>query len=172
MPKIIENLRSELIKTGKSMLIEKGYKALTMREVASISNIALGTVYNYFSSKDEMVASIMMQDWTEVFSKQNSYTDTGSAIEGLRIIYEDIEEFSSIYRNVWKEYGSTSGLTNSRHLLLISQIHGNVKVILDKFKIKDNDNVSMFISETILASAVREDVTFETIEPFIKKLIN
>lgn len=172
MPKIIENLRSELINTGKSLLIEKGYKALTMREVASASNIALGTVYNYFSSKDEMVASIMMLDWIRVFSKQSSYTDADSPIDGLRIIYEDIEEFSSIYRGVWKEYGSTSGLTSDRHSLLVKQIHEYVKAVFDKFGVSDKDNVSLFISETILSSAVREDVMFETIEPFILKLIS
>lgn len=171
MPKIIENLRSELISAGKKLLIEKGYKALTMREVASYSNIALGTVYNYFSSKDELIASIMMLDWNKAFSKHNSYTETDSAIDGLRIIFEDIKEFSSVYRDIWKEYGSTSGLTIDRHTLLISQIHSFVIAIFDKFKISDDNHVSMFISETILAAAVREDITFNNIEPFIIKLI-
>ena len=171
MPKIIENLRSELISTGKSLLIEKGYKALTMRQVASASNIALGTVYNYFSSKEEMVASIMMLDWTALFSNSESYFKKDTALDGLREIYEDIKKFSSIYRNVWKEYGSTAGITEQRHGFLVNQIHSYIKTIFKEFKIKDDFNVSKFISETMLVFAVREDSTFEAIEPFIKKLI-
>ena len=34
-----------------------------MREVAESSGVAVGTIYNYFPSKDILVGSIMAKDW-------------------------------------------------------------------------------------------------------------
>jgi TetR/AcrR family transcriptional regulator, cholesterol catabolism regulator len=42
---------------------EGGYEAVHMRDVAARADVALGTVYRYFSSKDQLLVSAMA-DWT------------------------------------------------------------------------------------------------------------
>ena len=42
---------------------EGGYDAVQMREVAASANVALATIYRYFSSKDHLLAAAMT-DWT------------------------------------------------------------------------------------------------------------
>ena len=68
MPKIIDNVREELLKEAKKQLIENGYSHTTIRSVARGCGIAIGTVYNYFPSKDMLIATFMMEDWNTAFS--------------------------------------------------------------------------------------------------------
>ena len=63
MPKIIENLREELLAEAKRQIAERGYKNTTIRSVAAECGIAVGTVYNYFPSKEMLVAAFMYEDW-------------------------------------------------------------------------------------------------------------
>ena len=65
MPKIIENLREELLAEAKKQIAERGYKNTTIRSVAAECGIAVGTVYNYFKSKDMLIASFILADWLE-----------------------------------------------------------------------------------------------------------
>ena len=66
MPKIIENLREILLAASRTLLLEEGYRALTMRQVAGLCHVAVGTVYNYFPSKDMLAAHILLEDWNDL----------------------------------------------------------------------------------------------------------
>lgn len=46
---------------------EKGLKALNMRAVAGECGIALGTLYNYFSDKEELLISTISSLWQDFF---------------------------------------------------------------------------------------------------------
>ena len=63
MPKIIENLREKLVCEAKRQVEELGYANLTIRSVAAVCGVGVGTVYNYFSSKDSLVAAFLLEDW-------------------------------------------------------------------------------------------------------------
>ena len=63
MPKIIENLENRLIEEAKKQIEASGYGATTIRSVAAGCGVGVGTVYNYFSSKDELLATYLLSDW-------------------------------------------------------------------------------------------------------------
>ena len=65
MPKIIENLRSQLLSEAKKQISERGYKNTTIRSVANGCGVAVGTVYNYFKSKDILIASFILESWID-----------------------------------------------------------------------------------------------------------
>ena len=73
MPKIIDNVREELLKEAKRQVNEEGYAQTTIRSVAKGCGIAIGTVYNYFPSKDMLIATFMMEDWSIAFSSIKKY---------------------------------------------------------------------------------------------------
>ena len=65
MPKIIENLESKLIQEARRQIAEIGYSAMTIRSVAKACGVGVGTVYNYFPSKEALVATHLLEDWKQ-----------------------------------------------------------------------------------------------------------
>ena len=69
MPKIIENVREQLLCEAKRQIEKNGYAKTTVRSVALSCGIGVGTVYNYFKSKDMLIASFMAEDWLSCLEK-------------------------------------------------------------------------------------------------------
>lgn len=55
--------RERVIRAALDLGAEGGYDAVQMRDVASRSEVALGTIYRYFSSKDHLLAASLVT-WT------------------------------------------------------------------------------------------------------------
>jgi AcrR family transcriptional regulator len=56
--------RRRVIDAALALANEGGYEAVQMREVAARAQVALGTVYRYFSSKDHLLAAALLE-WVE-----------------------------------------------------------------------------------------------------------
>ena len=63
MPKIIENVRGQLVAEARRQVAAYGYTSTTIRSVAKACGVGTGTVYNYFPSKDMLIAAFMLEDW-------------------------------------------------------------------------------------------------------------
>ena len=55
--------RARVIAAAMALASEGGYDAVQMRDVASTAQVALGTIYRYFSSKDHVLAATLVE-WT------------------------------------------------------------------------------------------------------------
>jgi AcrR family transcriptional regulator len=58
--------RERVIVAALELAGEGGYEAVQMRDVAGRANVALGTIYRYFSSKDALLASAMVEWMAEL----------------------------------------------------------------------------------------------------------
>ena len=56
--------RRRLIDAAFELGAEGGYEAVQMRSVSETANVAMATIYRYFSSKDHLLSAAMME-WTE-----------------------------------------------------------------------------------------------------------
>jgi TetR/AcrR family transcriptional regulator, cholesterol catabolism regulator len=54
--------RSRVLQAAIELAAEGGYDAVQMRDVSNRADVALGTIYRYFSSKDHLLASVWV-DW-------------------------------------------------------------------------------------------------------------
>ena len=59
--------RSRVLDAAMALAAEGGYEAVQMRDVASRADVALGTVYRYFSSKDHLLAAALVH-WVDQLS--------------------------------------------------------------------------------------------------------
>lgn len=55
--------RRRVIRTAMALAAEGGYDAVVMRDLADQANVAVGTLYNYFTSKDHLLAAAYLE-WT------------------------------------------------------------------------------------------------------------
>ena len=102
MPKILANLKEQILTEAQRQIAEGGYENMTVRSVASGCGIAVGTVYNYFKSKDMLVASFILQDWLICVEAIESYPKENTK-DFLAFIYTSILRFSKKYDHIFKD---------------------------------------------------------------------
>ncbi len=85
MPKLLPNLHEEILMVGRDLLDECGYQEFSMRAVAARGGIGVGTLYNYFPSKQQLVAAILRADW-EVHLRRMTQIARQNATERERLL--------------------------------------------------------------------------------------
>ncbi|MGG5460104.1 TetR/AcrR family transcriptional regulator [Clostridium sp. B9] len=109
MPKIIKNVREDLLIEGKKQLLSNGYTNLNIRNITKECNIGTGTFYNYFKNKDKLVSDILTTDWNTILFKSNQIVDADISFKAkIEIISDNINEFLTNYRHIFSEMAKHS----------------------------------------------------------------
>ncbi|AYE35723.1 TetR/AcrR family transcriptional regulator [Clostridium septicum] len=96
MPKVIENIEEKIFDAAIKLFGERGYENVDMKAIAKESNIAVGTLYNYYSNKKDLYIRVLETSWEGTFNKikkisnsiKNDLNKLGEIIECL---YYDIK---------------------------------------------------------------------------------
>jgi AcrR family transcriptional regulator len=56
-----EKTRAEIIQTAHQLFLNHGYHGTSMRQIAAQAGIALGGIYNHFSSKEDIFYSVLVE---------------------------------------------------------------------------------------------------------------
>jgi AcrR family transcriptional regulator len=70
--------RERVIRAALELAAEGGYDAVQMRDVASRGEVALGTIYRYFPSKDALLLSVMVQWLGDLEQRVTRHPPTGA----------------------------------------------------------------------------------------------
>ena len=167
MPKIIKNLENRLIEEARKQIEKNGYSGLTMRSVAEACGVGVGTVYNYFDSKDALLATYMLEDWKRCISAINAvstYSDTPAPV--LRCMYDQLVNYAAQHQGIFKDKAAASAFSATftrYHLMLRDQLAAPLqKFCHDAFHAE-------FIAEALLSwSMAGKD--FDSVYTIIHKL--
>ena len=174
MPKIIEDLEKRLLEETRRQIEELGYGAMTVRSVAKGCGVGVGTVYNYFPSKDVLAATVMLEDWQAGLQQLRSRCQHApSVLHGLRMVYDTIMDFVTLYEKVWGQYSLQAGImpfVRARHNQLIGQLEAEIEPLLEQFDCLFYSRLPAFLAESLLNAATRPDVTFNDLLPILQKL--
>ena len=168
MPKIIVNLESRLIEEAKKQIEESGYGAMTIRSVAKACGVGVGTVYNYFPSKDDLLATYMLSDWNEcvtVINAVSTYSEHPAPV--IRCIYDQLLAYAGRHQAIFRDEtasASFAGSISCYHGLLRTQLAAPVR------KFCCSDFAADFIAEALLTWTMAGK-SFDEIYDMIDKLI-
>src|SRR5262245_62985647 len=70
--------RERVIRAALELAAEGGYDAVQMRDVASRGQVALGTIYRYFASKDALLLSVMVLWLGDLEQRVTRHPPTGA----------------------------------------------------------------------------------------------
>ena len=72
--------RERVLRAALELASEGGYDAVQMRDVAARADVALGTIYRYFSSKDHLLAAAMTQWVADLERRVNQRPAQGDTV--------------------------------------------------------------------------------------------
>ena len=168
MPKIIKNLESKLLTEARRQIEELGYGAVTIRSVAAACGVGVGTVYNYYSSKDQLLATYMLEDWNQCVTAINAvsnYSDTPKPV--VRCIYDQLLAYAQRHQSIFRDQTALTafaGFSGNYHRLLRSQIAAPLQ------KFCESDFSADFTAEALLTWTMA-GTDFDVLYPMIQKLL-
>ena len=59
--------KEEILKNSRELIREKGWAAVGIRSVASACGVSVGSIYNYYDSKAELISATVESVWCEIF---------------------------------------------------------------------------------------------------------
>ena len=167
MPKIIKNLERKLLDEARHQIETSGYSAVTIRSVAAACGVGVGTVYNYYPSKDELLAAYLLEDWkicVTAITAVSNYSDHPRPV--VRCIYDQLMAYAHRHQALFRDEAAASAFTGSfsgYHTLLRSQLAAPLR------KFCAGDFAADFVAEALLTWTMA-GIRFEELYGMIEKL--
>ncbi|GAA0781333.1 TetR/AcrR family transcriptional regulator [Hathewaya limosa] len=110
MPKILNNLEERIYKKAGKLFCEFGYDIVDMRAIARECDIAVGTLYNYYSSKKDLYLKIVRNSWDKTFFKLSKIVNEEKKLEEkvcnfIIVLYDDMSDRRGIGIDIRKAEG-------------------------------------------------------------------
>lgn len=173
MPKIIENIREKLLIEAKKQVQTQGYTAMTIRSVASACGVGTGTVYNYFSSKDMLVASFLLEDWMLCIEKiEQGMEQAECTKDALYCMHIELLKYKEKYESVFADANAAKSYTPCamrRHHLLREQLAPLLEPWTSRQNKVEASFLAKFVAESML-NLTMADKDFEQIASVLLQL--
>lgn len=101
-----EERRRYILNKAQALFAEKGYLSTSMAEIAQESEFAVGSLYSFFSSKEEILATIFHEHIENLLSKNESIKNdpelngkekVEASLDALVRVYVENQDFFRIY---------------------------------------------------------------------------
>lgn len=175
MPKILEDPVKRLIAETRRQIREQGYRATTIRSVAKGCGVGVGTVYNYFDSKEQLTAAFLAEEWLLLKAEMEQKTAGCTESERvLRIVYDGLTAFLEQNRTLFSEDAARSLYAASvltRHPMLREQLAAMLLPLASAADTTDAAFLAEFTAEALLTWTVANKSfsdLFSVLYPIIK----
>lgn len=151
--------RKRIAKSTCNLFIEKGYVKITISEIAKVAGIGKGTIYEYFSNKEDIIFELMaclQEEYdTNLNEKLNQNISTKEKLISLFDIFLSKDERVQIQRKIYKEF-------------LSIYIH-NKTAEMDMYNKKMMEKYTMIL-EKILSEAIEKNEISEMSLSFVSSI--
>lgn len=89
--------KEEILSISKEMAADKGIQAITMRSVAKQCGVAVGSVYNYFPSKNDLVIATIDGIWREIIQNISDCSLSSGFLENVKNLFYSVKSGGETY---------------------------------------------------------------------------
>lgn len=162
--------RAAILKASLEIFSKTGFHQSTIRQIAEHADMAVGTIYLYFKSKNEILQEIFRRDIDEHLDALFKKAETMNEVEALRMFFED--RFAHVSKNFKRmalfmhEARCNTRLSN----LLYKKIHEalifhitrflNAKIAEGKFRNVNADEVAILMLSSIITLVMWKEELF------------
>lgn len=185
MPKIIENPSDVILEHATRILFNEGYENLSIRNVAKSCGIGIGTIYNYFPTKRDLVRRMILSYWEQYLDFLDK-VEMGQEdlFEKIKLSYRQLESDVSTFKDVWIKICTDSNRESvhaemEKRKDFMERLTRKFENILDgelskhpgKFDIPlDSYGMSKFIVQNLMMMSMNKQFEYDSFETILKKL--
>lgn len=98
------DIKENILCSAKEIALEQGITKINIRAVAKKSGIAIGSVYNYYPKKDDLLVAVVEDFWSEALEKVD-FKNIGDKnfYEKIQEIYDNLYEYFHNFKENWLE---------------------------------------------------------------------
>ena len=177
--------KEDILKASRELIRKKGHNSINMRSVADEANIAVGSIYNYFKSKEELTIAVIVSVWFDIFHSSNTSLESDNFVNSVETIFKNLEKGNKKYPNFFAEHSSIIFVKNKKNTVkMMKDMVKHIKDSLHKTLINDknvredafNDNLSAekfidIIFSFIMTSMMKGNYDSSSIKEIIKRTI-
>jgi AcrR family transcriptional regulator len=132
-----ENRRSAILKAARKLFFDRGFKAVTVDNIAAKAEVSKGSVYLYFKSKEEIYTQILINDNIAAFEdSKNKFSAKEAPAAELLLGFADnyINYFlneTELFRILmaFMLHANDMILTDEQNSQLIATTHANIGIV-------------------------------------------
>jgi AcrR family transcriptional regulator len=141
-----ETRKDEIIKTAANLFKEKGYSAVTMRDIAKAMGIKAASLYNHINSKQDILKAI-------IISLAEEFTLGMEAIKASQVSnIEKLKQIIALHVNITNRNKAGMASLNSDWMHLEDQLDYYLKL-----RVNYEDNLREIIRQGILNNEILND---------------
>ena len=184
LSRIIENPQQLILSRAKEILHNEGFKKLSMRNLSKKCGIALGTIYNYYSTKEELIIEMMSDYWKEnLYVLEDILNSDDTLYIKLNEIFNKLSIFIKTFKEVWlkPEFYENPGCIKKslekeniyieklvimiERILLKEEENNKIKIRLDSYE------TAKFILMNYITMVQMPIFKYSSFEMFLKELL-
>ncbi|WP_075780442.1 MULTISPECIES: TetR/AcrR family transcriptional regulator [unclassified Marinitoga] len=157
MPKILKDVERKILDASMRVIENEGIEKLNIRYISKIAGIGLGTTYNYFKNKDEIILRCIEIYWKKAITdlKNRNFNNNEDFLD---ILYSKIYKYQFLFKDFWKNHELLKIPQKRFHM-----INELKKIILEKSTL-DNPE---FIIQNLMATAVWDFIKYEEVKKIL-----
>lgn len=184
--KLQNNPTDLILACAKEIIYEEGISAISMRKIAARCNIGVGTIYNYYPNKMDIIIGVVMDFWKDCILNFNiNQIQNPDFFEEIELFYFHILKYLKQFRDDFLEYLSTLPYNiriqakekESEFILILSSIFEEVfykhEIEFNKtsFEYISKDDVIQYILDYFLVLLKRNEHDIKLYIYSLKKLL-
>ena len=131
-----ENRKNTILRAARRLFFDRGFKSVTVDNIAAKSEVSKGSIYLCFESKEEIYAQILISDNIALYERIKNFSATEASASQLLLefarIYVDYflndNELFRILMTFMLQTGQMN-LTEKQNTELIRSTNENIKII-------------------------------------------
>lgn len=181
-----KNYKEIILSEAKNIAMKEGISSINIRAVAKNSGIAIGTVYNYFPSKGDLLIAVIEDFWEGAFAnidwKSFSYN---SFYDNLEKIYSVLFHYLNKFKENWLEQltllkTQEKTLGKQRENEYFEKICSRINTLIDMdnelsqyswSEIISKERIAEFIFENMLMMLRKEEENISFFIAILKKIM-
>ncbi len=89
--------KEAILETSRRLIQEQGWAAVSIRSVAQACNISIGSIYNYFDGKSDLIAATVESVWCDIFHMPDGRASFNQFTDCIEWAYESMRRGNEAY---------------------------------------------------------------------------